>query len=71
MESLVEVLERAMHTYKNKQTCKARKWLSILSTKVIYYGKVLDVLVNHYPQYVSLAWGALKFLFVVSSKVEA
>jgi len=27
---------------------------------------VFDVFVQHYPEYVSLAWGAFKFLFVVS-----
>ncbi len=45
---------------------KISKWLSRFANRVQFYGNVLDVLVQHHPQYVSLAWGAMKFLFVVS-----
>ena len=47
---------------------KVRKWLSRFSAGVLYYGRILDVLVQHHPEYVSLAWGTTKLLFVVSSK---
>ncbi|KUJ08922.1 uncharacterized protein LY89DRAFT_657937, partial [Mollisia scopiformis] len=50
--------------YERQPTCKARKWLEVFSGKVVYYGTVMDVLVQQYPQYVSLAWGAMKFLFM-------
>ena len=40
-------------------------WLSKLSTRISYYGNIMDVLVQHHPQYAALAWGAMKFLFVV------
>ena len=33
--------------------------------RVQYYGNVMDVLVQHHPEYVSLAWGTMKFFFVV------
>ncbi|OCL01442.1 hypothetical protein AOQ84DRAFT_402968 [Glonium stellatum] len=44
---------------------KARRWLSALSTRIIYYGQILDVLSQHHPEYVSLAWGTIKFLFIL------
>ena len=47
---------------------KVRKWLSRFSAGVLYYGRILDVLVQHHPEYVSLAWGTTKLLFLVSSK---
>lgn len=45
---------------------KVRKWLARFSSGVLYYGRILDVLVQHHPEYVSLAWGTTKLLFVVS-----
>jgi len=32
----------------------------------MYYGNIFDVLAQHHPEYVALAWGAMKFLLVVS-----
>ncbi|KAH9236311.1 hypothetical protein K456DRAFT_1748785 [Colletotrichum gloeosporioides 23] len=43
---------------------KATKWLQRLSTNIHHYSNILDVLVQHHPEYVSLVWGAMKFLFV-------
>ena len=45
---------------------KTRKWLGKVATRLQYYGGIMDVLVQHHPKYVALAWGAMKFLFVVS-----
>ena len=50
------------------QGSRVRKWLSRFSSGVLYYGRILDVLVQHHPGYVSLAWGTTKLLFVVSVK---
>lgn len=44
---------------------KISRWLSRLSSRICHYGRVFDVLVQHHPEYVSLAWGAMKFLFIV------
>ena len=44
---------------------KVGRWLASFSSRVCYYGNIMDVLVQHHPEYVSLAWGAMKFLFVV------
>ena len=65
MNDVVQTVMQAQSEYGNKTSSKARKWLSIFSARVTYYGTVLDVLVQQHPEYVSLAWGAMKFLFVV------
>ncbi|PWW73202.1 hypothetical protein C7212DRAFT_223912, partial [Tuber magnatum] len=44
---------------------KPRKWLECFSSRVAYYGKIMDVLVQHHPEYASLAWGTMKLLFVL------
>lgn len=66
MSDVTKALNLSKLKYENKPTSKARKWLAIFSEKVTYYNTVLDVLVQQYPEYVSLAWGAMKFLFIVS-----
>lgn len=48
-----------------KGSSKARTWLSRFAKRVKFYSGIMDVLVEHHPEYVSLAWGAMKFLFVV------
>ncbi|KAI0430409.1 hypothetical protein F5Y09DRAFT_307743 [Xylaria sp. FL1042] len=39
-------------------------WLRGLSTRVMYYGRVLDTLAQHHPEYVSLVWGVVKFVLM-------
>ena len=46
---------------------KTKKWIGKISARVPYYGNIMDVLVQHHPEYVSLAWGTMKFFFMVSS----
>ncbi|KAF6811845.1 hypothetical protein CMUS01_13184 [Colletotrichum musicola] len=43
---------------------KVRAWLASCSSRVMYYGAIFDTFAQHHPEYVSLAWGTLKFLFV-------
>jgi hypothetical protein len=50
---------------------KISRWLSRLSSRICHYGRIFDVLVQHHPEYVSLAWGAMKLLFVVCSTLRA
>jgi len=71
MADIIGVLADLKQKYENKPESKARKWLVIFSEKVIYYGTVLDVLVQQYPEYVSLAWGTMKFLFIVSAYIHS
>ena len=59
-------LLHARDTYVSNPQCKARKWLVALSERITCYGQIFDVLVQHHPEYVALAWGAFKFVFVVS-----
>jgi hypothetical protein len=66
MSDFMKALNQSKSKYENKPASKARKWLAVFSGKVTYYNTVLDVLVQQYPEYVSLAWGAMKFLFIVS-----
>ncbi|KAL2418153.1 hypothetical protein ABEF95_011407 [Exophiala dermatitidis] len=49
---------------------KAVKWLQKLSQRVQYYGSIMDILVQHHPEYVALAWGAMKFVFVLVQNHE-
>ncbi|KAI4134158.1 MAG: hypothetical protein LQ347_001756 [Umbilicaria vellea] len=66
--SLPEVLASITAAQKQYEARKgnssARKYLSDLSEKIHYYGNIMDVLVQHHPEYTSLAWGAMKVLFV-------
>lgn len=58
-------LQQAQDGYVSNPPCKARKWLVALSERITYYGQIFDVLVQHHPEYVSLAWGTFKFVFMV------
>ena len=45
---------------------KTRDYLMAFSKRVAYYGPIMDTLVSSNPEYAALAWGAMKFLFIVS-----
>jgi hypothetical protein len=59
---LLDIKDRYEQQHDNN---KIGRWLSRLSSRICHYGRILDVLVQHHPEYVSLAWGAMKFLFIV------
>ncbi|KAI1751150.1 hypothetical protein F4782DRAFT_547751 [Xylaria castorea] len=42
---------------------KLREGLLAFSQRLLYYGNIMDVLIQQHPEYVSLAWGAMKFIF--------
>jgi hypothetical protein len=64
---LQTVVTEAQAKYATKhEDSGTRKWLVRLFKKISHYGAILDVLVQHHPEYVALAWGAMKFLFTVS-----
>lgn len=71
IEDIQAMVQSAKTKYEN--ACgkgKIQKWLAKLSGRIMYYGAVLDTLAQHHPEYVALAWGAFKIIFVVSiSKV--
>ncbi|KAL8406662.1 hypothetical protein RB596_005223 [Gaeumannomyces avenae] len=54
-----------MEEYKSKaHDSKVRRWLSNCSSRIMYYGAIFDMFSSHHPEYVSLAWGTMKFLFI-------
>lgn len=60
-------VQRAQKRYEDKSRSQVGTWLGSLSLSIMHYARILDVLVQHHPEYVSLAWGTTKLLFVVSS----
>jgi len=44
---------------------RAQKWLHRALSKIHHYGNIVDVFVQHHPEYVALVWGAMKVLLVV------
>ncbi|KAF2738893.1 hypothetical protein EJ04DRAFT_509076 [Polyplosphaeria fusca] len=58
------LLERAKAQYDEKSGRKTLKWLSKVASRIGYYGQVMDVLAQHHPEYVALAWGAVKFILM-------
>lgn len=65
-----EEIKKAQGKYNHRSQGKVRKWLARFSSGVLYYGQIMDVLVQHHPEYVSLAWGTTKLLFVVCKLTE-
>ncbi|KAL9039803.1 MAG: hypothetical protein Q9214_004726, partial [Letrouitia sp. 1 TL-2023] len=65
MEDAIAAVEVAKTEYENRsQKGKPREWLLAFSSRVMHYKIVMDTLSQHHPEYVSLAWGAIKFLFL-------
>lgn len=57
---------RAHERYKDASRFKPlREKLRKASEIMLYYGAALDILAQHHPEYVSLAWGTMKFIFIV------
>ncbi|KAI4626330.1 uncharacterized protein J4E87_004832 [Alternaria ethzedia] len=66
LNDLESILNTARSKYeREREDKKVAKWLSKLSSRICHYGQIFDVLVQHHPEYVSLAWGTMKFLFVL------
>jgi len=62
---LASVGEARVNYEVRKGDSKTREMLCELSEKLHHYGGIMDVMVQHHPEYTSLAWGAMKVLFVV------
>ena len=62
------IVEEAKREYeaKGQKRRTALKWLSKLSLGIKHYSHALDMLAQHHPEYVALAWGAIKFVLTVS-----
>ncbi|KAI0551614.1 hypothetical protein F4679DRAFT_132729 [Xylaria curta] len=64
IEDVISCIRNAEAKYSSRPNGKAWKWVTRLSGKIMFYSQVLDVLAQHHPEYVSLAWGAFKFVLV-------
>lgn len=65
LHDVLQILWNAKADYDSQGRSKTRGWLIEVSSRIVYFGTVLDVLVQHHPEYVSLVWGTFKFLFMV------
>jgi hypothetical protein len=61
------IVQQVKEKYDNKceEHTGARASMERLSCRVMYYGKVFDSLAQHHPEYVGLAWGAVKLVLMV------
>ncbi|KAH3997541.1 hypothetical protein HBI13_109690 [Parastagonospora nodorum] len=66
VEAILGTVLLAKEKYRDasKDHTGTRAWLEKFSGRVIYYGKVFDALAQHHPEYVALAWGAVKFVLM-------
>jgi hypothetical protein len=67
IEDVRSIVEKAKINYdaSSEKRKHVHKWLTRFSSRITYYGQVLDMLAQHHPEYVALAWGALKFVLTV------
>jgi hypothetical protein len=71
LEDIQEVVKKSMNKYKaGGKNPKTVKWLQRTVKNITHYSNVFDVFVEQSPGYASLAWGAMKFLFMVSSHLN-
>ncbi|KAK5467171.1 hypothetical protein LTS15_000142 [Exophiala xenobiotica] len=62
LQDVVDTLQKARAVYRANNATKARRHVVALSSRIQYYGGVLDALAQHHPEYVALVWGAMKFV---------
>jgi hypothetical protein len=66
LQDVLDGVSKAQSLYETKRSeSKTRKCIVAFSKRVHYYGNVMDVVVQHHPEYASLAWGAMKIVFGV------
>ncbi|KAL7790948.1 hypothetical protein V8C37DRAFT_382944 [Trichoderma ceciliae] len=71
LEDVREVVSESMDRYSARgKGSKTTKWLQRTAERVMHYSNVFDVFAQHHPEYVSLAWGTMKFLLKVVSEHE-
>ncbi|KAK7408041.1 hypothetical protein QQX98_009814 [Neonectria punicea] len=64
IEDVQQVVADSLTKYEAKgDSSKIRKWLHKASEIICHYGTILDVFVQHHPEYVALVWGTMKLLF--------
>ena len=66
VQDIETLVINAQKNFEQSRNRKLKKWLGRVTRSLMYYGNIFDVLAQHHPEYVALAWGAMKFLLVVS-----
>lgn len=67
MDDLLHAVKDAQENFRQNRTGSAYgRYMNQLAEKIHYYGNIMDVLVQHHPEFTSLAWGAMKLLVGVS-----
>lgn len=69
-EVLVLIVKAQLQYKTDRGDSGVKRNLSSLASQIHHYGNVMDVLVQQHPEYVSLVWGAMKFLLVVREKMR-
>jgi hypothetical protein len=65
-----EAVLAAKNVYETKShASKARLWLTRLSSRIIFYSSVMDIMAQYNPEYVGLAWGTMKFFLIVCTPI--
>ncbi|KAI4950395.1 hypothetical protein J4E91_004277 [Alternaria rosae] len=69
-KEVLSVVEAAKRRYdeKHKEHTGMRGFLEKISLRIMHYSKVLDSLAQHHPEYVALAWGAMKLVLTKLSQ---
>lgn len=62
LQDVFDTLSKARAVYTANNATTARRYVVALASRIQYYGGVLDALAQHHPEYVALAWGAMKFI---------
>lgn len=66
VEDVQKTLKEALDKAELEGKSKTRQRLEKLSSVVLYYNGALDMLAQQHPEYLSLVWGTLKFILMVS-----
>ncbi|KAJ0109954.1 hypothetical protein J7T55_014756 [Diaporthe amygdali] len=62
MEDVQKTATEAQARYDSAGKSKVKYWLQKISSVVLYYNGVLDVLAQQHPEYLSIVWGSIRFI---------
>jgi hypothetical protein len=69
LDDVLHVVAAAQKRYEDKRSdSKVHTCITNFSKRICHYGNVMDVMVQQSPEYVALAWGAMKLLFGVGTR---
>ncbi|TLD22191.1 hypothetical protein PspLS_08163 [Pyricularia sp. CBS 133598] len=71
LQDVQELLAASLVKYRDSRRFpRARKWLEKSATKVNHFGNVVNVFVQHNPEYVALAWGSMSLVLMSAQNHE-